>query len=124
MVETAAHLVDHVFLRLPVRQWVLSLPKRLRYFVRHDARTVTAVLKIFLRVVEPLQHQCRLSVLCGRWADPLRKTGLGWEADLRASRSTHWHLRFAFEISETVAAPHPTQGGGSGDSIRKRTQPF
>ncbi len=52
MVETAAHLVDHVFLRLPVRQWVLSLPKRLRYFVRHDARTVTAVLKIFLRVVE------------------------------------------------------------------------
>ena len=30
MVETAAHLADHVFPRLPVRQWVLSVPKRLR----------------------------------------------------------------------------------------------
>ena len=54
MVETAAHLVDHVFPRLPVRQWVLSLPKRLRYFLRHDQRTVKAVLTIFLRVVEQL----------------------------------------------------------------------
>ena len=27
MVETAAHLTDHVFPRLPVRQWVLSVPK-------------------------------------------------------------------------------------------------
>ena len=26
MAETAAHLVDHVFPPLPVRQWVLSLP--------------------------------------------------------------------------------------------------
>jgi len=26
MVETTAHLTDHVFPRLPVRQWVLSLP--------------------------------------------------------------------------------------------------
>ncbi len=23
--------------KLPVRQWVLALPKRLRYFVHHDA---------------------------------------------------------------------------------------
>lgn len=34
MVETAAHLTDHVFPRLPVRQWVLSVPKRLRYVRR------------------------------------------------------------------------------------------
>jgi hypothetical protein len=31
MVETAAHLADHVIPRLPVRRWVLSVPKRLRY---------------------------------------------------------------------------------------------
>jgi hypothetical protein len=36
MVETAAHLNDHVFPRLPVRQWVLSVPKRLRYFMQRD----------------------------------------------------------------------------------------
>jgi hypothetical protein len=33
MVDTAAHVVDHVFPRRPVRQWVLSLPKRLRYIL-------------------------------------------------------------------------------------------
>lgn len=33
MVETAAHLADHVIPRLPVRQWVLAVPKRLRYFL-------------------------------------------------------------------------------------------
>ncbi len=32
-VETAAHLVYRVFPPLPVRQWVLSLPKWLRYFL-------------------------------------------------------------------------------------------
>ncbi len=58
MAETAAHLVDHVFPRLPVRQWVLSLPKRLRYFLRHDRRTVTAVLTIFLRVIEQRLRAC------------------------------------------------------------------
>ena len=30
MVQTAAHLTDHVFPRLPVRQWVLSVPKPCR----------------------------------------------------------------------------------------------
>ena len=58
MVEMAAHLVDHVFPLLPVRQWVLSLPKRLRYFLRNDRRTVTAVLTIFLRVVEQVLREC------------------------------------------------------------------
>ena len=29
MVETAAHLIDHVFPLVPMRQWVLSFPKGL-----------------------------------------------------------------------------------------------
>jgi hypothetical protein len=28
MAERAAHVVDHVFPRVPVRQWVLTLPHR------------------------------------------------------------------------------------------------
>ena len=51
MVETAAHLCDHVFPRLPVRQWVLSVPKRLRYFMQRDGATLNMVLRIFLRVI-------------------------------------------------------------------------
>jgi hypothetical protein len=52
MAETAAHLTDHVFPRLPVRQWVLSVPKRLRYFLQRDTALQGAVLRILLRAVE------------------------------------------------------------------------
>jgi Putative transposase/Transposase zinc-binding domain len=51
MAETAAHLSDHVFPRLPVRQWVLSVPKRLRYFMQRDGAVLNMVLRIFLRVI-------------------------------------------------------------------------
>jgi hypothetical protein len=47
-----AHLVDHVFPPLPVRQWVLSLPKRLRCFLQRESASVNAVPHIFLRSVE------------------------------------------------------------------------
>ena len=58
MAETAAHLVDHVFPEVPVRQWVLSLPKRLRYFLHRDARLVNPVLRIFLAEVEMALRAC------------------------------------------------------------------
>ncbi len=51
MVETAAHLTDHVLPRLPVRQWVLLVPKRLRYFLQRDGVVLNMVLRIFLRVI-------------------------------------------------------------------------
>ena len=51
MVETAAHLVDHVLPPLPVRQWVLSVPKRLRPFLHHNPAIASAVLRIFLRAI-------------------------------------------------------------------------
>ena len=43
---------DHVFPRLPVRQWVLSVLKRLRYFMQRDGAVLNMVLRIFLRVIE------------------------------------------------------------------------
>ena len=64
MVETAAHLTDHVFPRLPVRQWVLSVPKRLRYFMQRDGAALNMVLRIFLRVIAQ-----RLSANCPGAAD-------------------------------------------------------
>ena len=36
MVETAAHMVDHVLPRVSFRQWVLSVPKRVRYVLVTD----------------------------------------------------------------------------------------
>ena len=58
MVETAAHLVDHVFPQVPVRQWVLSFPKRLRYFLVRDADLLNRVLRIFLNSVEKALQSC------------------------------------------------------------------
>ncbi len=59
MAETTAHLTDHVFPRLPVRQWVLSVPKRLRYYMQRDSATLNMVLHIFLRVIaQSLQANC------------------------------------------------------------------
>jgi hypothetical protein len=52
MVDTAAHLTEHVMPRLPVRQWVLSVPKRLRYYLQNDAAVQTLALHIFLSTVE------------------------------------------------------------------------
>jgi DNA-directed RNA polymerase subunit RPC12/RpoP len=52
MVEAAAHLVDHVLPSVPHRQWVLSVPKRVRYLFRAHRETVGAVLGIFMRALE------------------------------------------------------------------------
>jgi hypothetical protein len=52
MVETAAHLTDHVLPELPLRQWVLAVPRRLRYFLERDADLQGAALRLFLRAVE------------------------------------------------------------------------
>ena len=57
MVETAAHLTDHVLPSLPVGQWMLSVPKRLRSFIQRDAAVLNMVLRIFLRVIEQRLHQ-------------------------------------------------------------------
>jgi hypothetical protein len=59
MAETAAHLVDHVLPHVPVRQWVLSVPKRLRPFLHHRPRTASAVLHILLRALQTtLREAC------------------------------------------------------------------
>ena len=49
MVGTAAHLVEHVLPPLTLRQWVLSVPKRLRYFLHDDAAMQGVVVRILLR---------------------------------------------------------------------------
>ena len=51
MSDTAARLTDEVLPRVPVRQWVLSLPYEIRYRLAWDGELVGAVLAVFLRVV-------------------------------------------------------------------------
>ncbi len=51
MADTAAHLVDRVLPEVSVRQWVLSLPWRLRYRLAYDAPLIQEVLGVFVRAV-------------------------------------------------------------------------
>jgi len=52
MAQTAAHLADHVIPPVPVRQWVISVPKRLRGMLADRPRAVAALTKIFLTEIE------------------------------------------------------------------------
>jgi hypothetical protein len=54
MAQTAAHLADHVIPPVPVRQWVISVPKRLRGMLADRPLAVAALTKIFLTEIERL----------------------------------------------------------------------
>ena len=51
MADTAAHLCDEVLPHVPIRQWVLSLPFRIRYLLAYDAKLCAAVRRIFMRTI-------------------------------------------------------------------------
>jgi hypothetical protein len=57
MCGTAAHLVDHVFPGVPVRQWVLSVPFELRLLLAKNHRALSAVGRIFVREVFHWQRE-------------------------------------------------------------------
>jgi hypothetical protein len=49
MTERAAHLVDAVLPWVPVRQWVLTMPYRLRYQMAWNHGLSRAVLRVYTR---------------------------------------------------------------------------
>jgi hypothetical protein len=103
MVATAAHLTDHVLPPLPVRQWVLAVPKRLRYFLQRDAGLQGAALRLFLRVVE----QC----LRAHSPDSGPAARLGAVAFIHRFGSTlNPHLHFHCVVIDGVFEPAPADG--------------
>jgi hypothetical protein len=63
MTECAARLVDGILPHVPVRQWVLSLPHRLRYLLAWDHDLCRAVLAVYARVL--LSFHRRRARRCG-----------------------------------------------------------
>ena len=103
MVATAAHLTGHLLPDLPVRQWVLAVPRRLRYFLQRDADLQGAALRLFLRAVES----------CLRAHSP----GSGSAARLgdvafihRFGSSLNAHLHFDCVVIDGVFAPAAAGG--------------
>jgi hypothetical protein len=68
MAQRAAHLVDHVFPAVPVRQWVLTFPHRLRYRLAWDHDLCRAIVGVSVRTVLGfLRHVAHLAgVVDGR----------------------------------------------------------
>ena len=52
MTEHAGQIVETVLPRVPVRQWVLTLPYRLRYRLAGDHGLTRAVLNVYARVLQ------------------------------------------------------------------------
>jgi hypothetical protein len=109
MVETAAHLVDHVFPRLAVRQWVLAVPKRLRYFLRDDADLQGAVLRIFLDAVERCLRAH--SAGCG---DTARSGAVAFIHRFGSSLNEHVHFHCC--VIDGVFEPAETDGATEADA--------
>ncbi len=58
MAERAAHLVDHVLPpEVPVRQWVLSVPHRLRYRLAYDHQLCRTVVSVFVRALRSVYRR-------------------------------------------------------------------
>jgi hypothetical protein len=57
MTGCAARVVDGILPHVPVRQWVLSLPHRLRYLLAWDHELCRAVLAVYARAVLSFQRR-------------------------------------------------------------------
>ena len=66
MVDSAAHLVDEVLPKRPIRQWVLSVPYPLRYLFATNPKVMSQVLTIVHRVISTfLIKRARMTVKSG-----------------------------------------------------------
>ena len=114
MVETAAHLVDHVFPRLRVRQWVLSVPKRLRYFMQRDSATLNMVLRIFLRVIaQSLHSNCPGAANVDKAAVHIGAVAFIHRFGSSLNEHMHFHVCVVDGVFEEVAGDvnfHPASG--------------
>jgi len=95
MAGVAAHVTDHVLPHLPVRQWVLSVPKRLRPFLHHNPEIASAVLRIFVRAIR--------TTLCHASPGAPRDARLGALTFLhRFGSSLNMHFHFHLVVLDGV----------------------
>lgn len=57
MYDTAAHLADRVIPRIPMRQWVATFPRRVRYHLAADPKLAALALREVLRVIFAFQRR-------------------------------------------------------------------
>ena len=120
MVEAAAHLTDHVFPRLPVRQWVLSVPKRLRYFMQRDGAVLGMVLRIFLRVIaQTLQSNSPGAANVDKAALHIGAVAFIHRFGSSLNEHVHFHVCAVDGVFEEVAG----EGGDGADAVSQISPP-
>ena len=88
MLETAAHMVEHVFPAVAVRQCVV-FPKRLRYFLNVDAGSLNRVAGIAMSEVQRATAGASTST-----AKAARSGGVLFVHHFGATLNAHVHLHF------------------------------
>ena len=114
MTEGAARLVDGVLPRVPVRQWVLSLPYRLRYLLAWDHGLARAVLAVSVRVLLGLPAAPRAPL----W-HPRRAIGLGDGHPALRGR-TEISTSISTRCSSTASSSRVRKGRSSSGPCRRR----
>ena len=87
MVDTAAHMVEHVFPAVAVRQWVVVFPKHLRYFLNVDAGCLNGVAGIAMSEVQRATAGASTST-----AKAARSGGVLFVHRFGATLNAHVHL--------------------------------
>lgn len=96
MNQAAAHLVDFVFPEVAVRQWVLSVPLKLRYLMAYDQSLCKEVLKVFVRTVfewlrRKSKRQYRLGTTMGLQCGAI---AFIQRADSSLALNVHFHVMY------------------------------
>jgi hypothetical protein len=95
--------------RLPVRQWVLSVPKRLRYFMQRDWEALNMVLRIYLRVIaQNLQSNCPGSANVDKTALHIGAVAFVHRFGSSLNEHAHFHVCVVDGVSEQVVGDHQT----------------
>ena len=124
MAQTAAHLVDHVIPPVPVRQWVISLPKRLRGVLGDRPKAVAAVTRIFLDEIETLLclERLRCSTHATLQSTRPRLGAVSFLHRFGSGLNRHAHLHAAVTDGVFLPGPHGPDGPSAFLPARSLTQ--
>ena len=115
----AAHLFDHVVPDVPVRQWVLTLPHRVRYLLawRHDV--CRAVARILHRAIERHLRDVHVHalVLDGAYARPRRGQLRFYAAPVPSATDVAEILAAIVPRIDRLLARHGLQEEGTADPV-------
>jgi len=87
MIFITMHLLEEVLPKLPLRQWVLSVPKWLRYHLTKDAPLASQVLRIFIDEIEK-----QLKKSCDRITDDAKLGAVSFIQRFGSRLNLHLHF--------------------------------